>query len=55
MSRYTYTNLNWRDGTNRWEWSAAYTGWLALAEIHKREERCKPARSAVIETAFPLK
>ena len=41
MSRYTYTNLNWRDQTNRWEWSEAYAGWLTLAEIQNKENACR--------------
>ena len=55
VNRYGITNVNWRDQTNRWEWSEAYAGWLALAEQHRLEERCRITRRDATKSAFPPK
>jgi len=56
MSRpYPYRNLNWRDETNRWEWSEAYAEWLALAEIHRRENQCRITKSDQTRSAYQPK
>ena len=56
MSRYPIRNVNWRDNSTVWTWHELYQGWLSLAEQHRREERCKPARSCgAIELVSPPK
>jgi hypothetical protein len=52
---YSYSNLNWRDQTNRWEWSEAYAGWLALADQHRLEERCRITRRDATKSAYQPK
>ena len=53
MSRpYPYRNVNWRTNEPSWEWSEAYAGWLALAEIHRRENQCRITRPDSTRSAF---
>jgi len=49
-------NRNFRDSSTVWTWHELYRDWLSLAEQHRLEERCKPARTcAATKLAFPLK